>query len=118
MLPRSIRRYLPTWYLGPSPELTYSAALGVAVPEVAELPVSGIVTDVDVNLMIQRAAARVVNLGHDIFPRILVVGAVLGIRGEVVDNALLDTNELEERGDRVPQAAETKCLDRAVLLKA
>ena len=85
------------------------------VPEVAEVVVSLVLAGVDVDLVVERAAADVVDLCHDVLPRVLVVLAVLGVGGELVDETLLDGDVLVPGVGPVPDTAEAEGLNGAVL---
>ena len=65
--------------------------------------------------MVESAATDVVELGHDSLPRVPAAGAVLGVGSQFVNNPVLDTGFLEDMRGRVPQAAEAKGLNGAVL---
>lgn len=71
--------------------------------------------DINLDLMVERTAAGIVDLLEDIPSAVLFVLAVAHIRRKVVDNTRLDAKPFEEGLGMVPRAAEAKGLLGAVL---
>jgi hypothetical protein len=89
----------------------------VALLVVGVVPAEPVVVrgGLDLDLVVERAAAGVIDLLEDIPGLVVVVLAVLGVGSELVDDALLDGPVLEGVGGAVVDAAEAVGLLGAVL---
>ena len=87
----------------------------VAAVVVAEAPVVGLVDNVNLDLVVERAAANIVELVDDVPALVVVVLAVLGPGSALVHPAGLDALVLEPLGGVVPLAAEGEGFLGAVL---